>query len=75
VTGPVPAGLAHEVLIADGSARSTGGINKGKPANPRLPWHYPMVAVCCICHGPVSRERMQPGVLDWSHTGRMPGGE
>ena len=69
----VPRGLLHEVLIVPGSAVSTGGINKGKRADPRLEWHYPMTAQCCICHGGVERERMVPRQLDWEHTGRMPG--
>jgi hypothetical protein len=75
VTAPSAAGRdePHEALIVKGSAYSMEGPNTNLPANPRWPAHYPMEAICAICHGVVRREEMTPGKLDWEHTGRKAG--
>lgn len=70
---PAPAGAPHETLIVKGSAYTAAGPNTGRPANLRNPAHYPVTAVCQVCHGVVRRETMAPDVLDWSHTGRKAG--
>jgi hypothetical protein len=63
----------HELLIKPGSAYSLIGRNTGLRANLRLPWHYPVTAICVICGEVVRREKPQPGRFDWVHTGRRPG--
>lgn len=62
-----------EVAIVPGSAYSVKGRNANLPANLRLPWHYPVEAICATCKQVVRREKPAPGVTDWPHTGRMPG--
>jgi hypothetical protein len=63
----------HEMLIVPGSAYSMEGHNTNLPANLRLPWHYPVEALCSVCGEVVRREEPQPGRLDWPHTGRKAG--
>jgi hypothetical protein len=63
----------HEMLIAPGSAHSAEGRYHGRRANLRDEVCYPVEAICSICGGVVRREKMEPGRLDWPHTGRMAG--
>jgi hypothetical protein len=64
----------HEMLIVRESAYSVGtGRNTGKLANLRLPWHYPVEAVCSICGLVVRREKPDPACQDWMHLDRYPG--
>lgn len=61
--GPDP----HELLIEPGSAYTVGtGANTGQLANLRLPWHYPVEAVCVICGYVVRRlgQRVAAGDKD-----------
>jgi hypothetical protein len=70
VPGPDP----HELLIEPDSAYSVGtGANTGQRANLRLPWHYPVEAVCVICGYVVRREKLDPACPDWMHLDRLPG--
>lgn len=67
--GPDP----HELLIVPGSAYSVTGRNTGLQANLRLPWHYPVEALCRICKGVVRREKPDPACPDWMHLDRKAG--
>lgn len=66
-----PAGAPHETLIVPGSAYMERIPNR--EANLRRPEHYPVTAICQVCGGVVRREAMDPGALDWAHTGRQAG--
>ena len=68
---PAPAGAAHETLIVPGSAYIE--LIPNREANLRRPEDYPVTAICAVCHGVVRRESMEPGKLDWQHTGRKAG--
>jgi hypothetical protein len=70
---PAPEGAAHETLIVPGSAYTVKGPNTGRPANLRNPAHYPAEAICQVCFEVVERAEMEPGKLDWEHTGRKAG--
>lgn len=63
----------HELLIRPGTAYSMAGRNTGLRANLRLPWHYPVEAVCLMCGYVVRREALDPECPDWVHLDRMPG--
>lgn len=65
--------MPHAVLVVKDSAYSVKGPNDGRPAILGWPSHYPMEAICSVCGQVVRREKMDPGNLDWVHTGRMPG--
>jgi hypothetical protein len=63
----------HTALIVEDSAYTVEGPNTGRPANLGWPGHYPMEAVCAVCGLVVRREKIDPGQLDWTHTGRAAG--
>lgn len=63
----------HELLIVADSAYSVTGRNANLPANLRLPWHYPVEAVCKVCGLVVRREKLDPASPDWMHLDRKPG--
>ncbi len=64
----------HEPLPVKDSARSTGGTNKGKPADLRNPEHYPLEAEC-VCGRLITAESFYFGFYHTSAVtvGREPG--
>lgn len=61
---------AHEMVPVKGTARSTGGANRGRPADLLNPLHYPVEAQC-PCGRPI---RAEDFYADWQHAEDDPPG-